>query len=34
VLIDPVVWKAMGNAQRTFDILRTPLGAICCSHWS
>jgi L-ascorbate metabolism protein UlaG (beta-lactamase superfamily) len=32
VLIDPVVWKAMGNAQRTFDILRTPLGAICCSH--
>ena len=32
MLIDPVVWKAMGNAQRTFDILRTPLGAICCSH--
>ncbi|HEV7989461.1 MAG TPA: MBL fold metallo-hydrolase [Candidatus Binataceae bacterium] len=32
VLIDPVVWQAMGHAQRTFDILRTPLGAICCSH--
>ncbi len=32
VLIDPVVWRVMGNAQRTFDILRTPLGAICCSH--
>jgi L-ascorbate metabolism protein UlaG (beta-lactamase superfamily) len=32
VLVDPVVWRAMGNAQRTFDILRTPLGAICCSH--
>jgi hypothetical protein len=32
VLLDPVVWQAMGIAQRTFDILRTPLGAICCSH--
>jgi len=32
VLIDPVVWRVMGNAQRTFDILRTPLGAVCCSH--
>src|SRR4029077_14237932 len=28
VLLDPVVWQAMGIAQRTFDILRTPLGAI------
>jgi L-ascorbate metabolism protein UlaG (beta-lactamase superfamily) len=32
VLVDPVVWQAMGGAQRTFDILRTPLGAICCTH--
>ncbi len=32
VLVDPVVWRAMGGAQRTFDILRTPLGAICCTH--
>ena len=32
VLIDPVVWRVMGNSERTFDILRTPLGAICCSH--
>ncbi len=32
VLIDPVIWQAMGNAQRTFDILRTAPGAICCSH--
>ena len=31
-LIDPVVWRVMGNSERTFDILRTPLGAICCSH--
>ena len=30
--IDPVIWQAMGNAQRTFDILRTAPGAICCSH--
>jgi L-ascorbate metabolism protein UlaG (beta-lactamase superfamily) len=34
-LIDPVVWRALGNARRTFDILRTPLGVICSthSHW-
>jgi L-ascorbate metabolism protein UlaG (beta-lactamase superfamily) len=32
VLVDPVVWRAMGGTQRTFDILRTPLGAICCTH--
>ena len=32
VLIDPMIWQAMGNAQRTFDVLRTTPGAICCSH--
>jgi L-ascorbate metabolism protein UlaG (beta-lactamase superfamily) len=32
VLIDPVLWQAMGNAERSFDLLRMPPGAICCSH--
>jgi L-ascorbate metabolism protein UlaG (beta-lactamase superfamily) len=32
VLVDPVVWQVMGGARRSFDILRTPLKAICCTH--
>jgi L-ascorbate metabolism protein UlaG (beta-lactamase superfamily) len=32
VLVDPVVWKAMGGPWRAFDLLRERFGAICCSH--
>jgi L-ascorbate metabolism protein UlaG (beta-lactamase superfamily) len=33
VLVDPVVWKAMGGpAEAIFDILRERLVAVCCSH--